>query len=519
MGTAATIAGTPVSQFRKQDGTNADPALAEQLRPTGAAAANAGGGVMSPYPDVLQLFTEAEVAGIDMGSAPAVTNRFPYGFVVRRVGSTSTRALPANPGPDQFDGAVTFGYRFPVQANAADNPFTISVMALAVEETETHVSQSLEEQSAAGRSAFEARAGSLGAASVSILPGGGYAGAASQRTLCDVRTAGTAGSATTVLAACVPLSPFAVECTATISPEGLTCGSSPYVNFVTSNLVVTGGVFEFDLTVQNLLNEGLGTPDGVVTDTAGIAVVFTSGPVPAGGSGAVRVTNADGVRPTQPFFRYNQKLASNEVSRARTWSFAYDPGVTSFRFTITVMAEIQPLLVINEVLANTRDASPTIQEFDGEWIEVYNAGTLPVQMQGMLLADSAGSGRRTYHRIASSLLVPSGGYVVLGGHTNTTINGGVPVDYAYGSALSLSHSFDTIKISRTHNIVGDTLTLDRVAYVTGVSAQPGISRELRNPALNNLDMDGANWADALVTAVYGPGGRGTPKARNSTFTP
>lgn len=33
-------------------------------------------------------------------------------------------------------------------------------------------------------------------------------------------------------------------------------------------------------------------------------------------------------------------------------------------------------------------------------------------------------------------------------------------------------------------------------------------------------MDGSNWDTPLVTAVYGTsGGRGTPQAQNSTYTP
>ena len=120
--------------------------------------------------------------------------------------------------------------------------------------------------------------------------------------------------------------------------------------------------------------------------------------------------------------------------------------------------------------------------------------------------------------IASSVVVPSGGYVVLGNTTNTTNNGGVPVDYAYGSALAFANSLDALKISRVYGT--DTLTVDRTQYASAaISAQNGISRELKNPALDNSNMDGSNWADALVTAVYGPGGRGTPKAQNSTFTP
>jgi hypothetical protein len=516
VGTATTLAGTPVSRFRKQDGTEAAAEIAQQLRPTGAVAADANGGTRSQYPDVLQLFTEQEVAGIDMGSAPGVTNRFPYGFVVRRVGSASTRALPAAPAPGQFDGAVTFGYRFPIQDNPADNPFTISVMALAVEEAETHVSQSLEEQNAVGRAEFQARAASLSAAAVSLLPGAGFTGSAIPRTLCNVRTAGTAGSASTVLGPCQQPSLLAVECTATLGTPSVTCGGSAYVHLQTSNLTVAGGIVEFDLTVQNLLNEGIGTPDGVRVDTAAIPVVFTSEPAVTGGTGTATVANADGLRPSQPFFRFDQKLVRDEVSAARTVRIAYDPGVTSFRFTLAVKAEIQPLLVINEFLANVRNP---VLDSDGEWIEVYNAGGLPVQMEGMLIADSTASGRRPYHRIASPLLVQPGGYVVLGRSSNTAFNGGVPVDYAYGGALDLGNALDAIKLSRPY-ASSDTLTLDRAQYSQAtISAQDGISRELKNPGLDNSNADGPAWADALVIAVYGSGGRGTPRAQNSAYTP
>jgi hypothetical protein len=37
--------------------------------------------------------------------------------------------------------------------------------------------------------------------------------------------------------------------------------------------------------------------------------------------------------------------------------------------------------------------------------------------------------------------------------------------------------------------------------------------------LDDSNMDGSNWAAALVTAVFGTGGRGAPKAKNSTYTP
>jgi hypothetical protein len=282
-----------------------------------------------------------------------------------------------------------------------------------------------------------------------------------------------------------------------------------------------GGVLQFDVTIQNLLNEGIGTPDGIVVDTAGIPVVFAAGPRTSGGTGSVTVANPDGLRSSRPYFRYAQKLARDEVSAPRTWRFAYDPGVVSFTFRLAVVPEIQPLLVINEMLTNARSEGTTTPVLDtsGEWIEIYNAGTLPVDLEGLLIADSAASGVRPYHRIASSVVVAPGGYAVLGVSSNTTFNGGVPVDYAYGfSAISLGNFFDSFKISRVYG--SDTLTLDRTGYNNGsISSKDGISRELKNPSYDNANMDGSEWGDAAATAVYGPGGRGTPKAQNSTFTP
>lgn len=302
-------------------------------------------------------------------------------------------------------------------------------------------------------------------------------------------------------------------------------GQNTNVRLTSSNVTADGGtgIFQFEVTVQNLLNEAMGTPDGVTLDTAGISVFFFQGPTVTSGTGTVAVANADGTRefnaPNQPFFRYNEILSKDEVSAVKTWQLVYDPGVQTFTFRVYVAAELQPLLVINELLANPAGACPPVCDASAEWFEVYNAGSLEVEMQGMVVADSAPSGRRPYHLIGSSLIVPAGGYVVLGNSTNTTSNGGVPVDYAYGSALALANSLDALKISRVYG-ASDTLTIDRTQYASAaISAQNGISRELINPALDNSNMDGSNWADALVTAVYGPGGRGTPKAQNSTYTP
>lgn len=302
-------------------------------------------------------------------------------------------------------------------------------------------------------------------------------------------------------------------------------GQNTFIKLTSSNVSYDSQseVFQFDVTVQNLMNEAIGTPDGTVADPQGVQVFFATGPVATSGTGTITVANADGTDTftagNQPYFAYNEILSEDEVSAPKTWQLNIPSTVNTFSFTLLVETDVQYLLVINEVLVNPANAaSPTVTDATGEWFEIYNAGTREVNLQNLVIADSAASGRRPYHLISSPLTVPSGGYVVLGNTTNTTTNGGVPVDYAYGTALQLANSLDALKIARIYGT--DTLTVDRTQFsAPGTSAVDGVSRELKNPALDNSNMDGSNWDLALVTAVYGPGGRGTPKAQNSTFTP
>jgi hypothetical protein len=315
-----------------------------------------------------------------------------------------------------------------------------------------------------------------------------------------------------------------VQCDAGAMPENLSAdiigGQNVYITLAASNIgYINDSIFQFDVTVQNLLNEAIGTPDGATPDPNGIQVFFLEAPVATAGTGTISVFNPDGAgfftSAGQPFFRYSEILDKNEVSSAKSWQLKIPNTVTTYSFRVWLRIDRDFDLVINEALVNP---GGTISDANGEWWEIYNRGTRPVDLQNLVIADSAASGRRPYHLISSSLVVPSGGYVVLGNTTNTTNNGGVAVDYAYGSALQLANSLDAIKIARVYG--ADTLTLDRTQYASAaVSAQNGISRELQNPALDNSNMDGSNWSSALVTAVYGPGGRGTPKAQNSTFVP
>jgi hypothetical protein len=220
--TDETIGETAISSVMLFDGSPADPALATQLIPTGAVAKHPGSNTVHPTdPDVLQVVTEAEADSIRALAGEGVTDVFPYGFVVRRVGSTTTRELPANPDEDRFDGIVTFAYKVPLQATPAQDPFTVTIMFLAVDDDEVKITQSVEEATSAGIAAFDARATSLGATRIRLLPWGTSASSSYER-FCSVRIAGPASNPTAYLASApgnlVSLSPHPFTASASSVP-------------------------------------------------------------------------------------------------------------------------------------------------------------------------------------------------------------------------------------------------------------------------------------------------------------
>jgi hypothetical protein len=301
-------------------------------------------------------------------------------------------------------------------------------------------------------------------------------------------------------------------------------GQGVYVQLTSSNVAYTAAdsFFAFDVTVGNLLNEALGTVDGVTLDAAGVRVFVADGPSALGGAvGDVTVHNPDGLGTftgsNQPYFQYSQVLAKNATSGAKRWELKVPSSVDSFAFKVYVSAEAQRRVVINEIMPNP---GGTIQDSVGEYVELYNAGTLKTNLNGFVLKDNTAGVTDT---IKVDLYMEPGGYLLLGRSGNTTKNGGVVPDYLYtgrvgttSTSLTFSNSgSDWFRISAPTGIA-----VDSVFYTSGTTtAVAGVARELKNPALDNTLADGSNWGAA--TAVYDAtnNNRGTPKAQNTNFTP
>lgn len=66
-------------------------------------------------------------------------------------------------------------------------------------------------------------------------------------------------------------------------------------------------------------------------------------------------------------------------------------------------------LSINELQPSNKDVITDEYGEADDWIEIFNAGDVPVDLQGFRLADSSG----TSQAIAASLVVPAGGFILL----------------------------------------------------------------------------------------------------------
>jgi beta-lactamase superfamily II metal-dependent hydrolase len=186
-----------------------------------------------------------------------------------------------------------------------------------------------------------------------------------------------------------------------------------------------------------------------------------------------------------------------------------DEDVSDGAFTITT-SEPPDQLVINEIMQNPASVGDT----KGEWFELYNPSTGDVDIDGWTIHDN-GSDSHVIDN-GGPLVVPAGGYLVLGRNGDTNRNGGYTADYVY-SSFTLGNDDDEV-------ILEDDLgaLVDQVFY-TGTSPWPdpnGKSMELVDAAQDN--NDGSNWAEAVARGGTFDGSGtdlGTPGALNSVSGP
>lgn len=193
--------------------------------------------------------------------------------------------------------------------------------------------------------------------------------------------------------------------------------------------------------------------------------------------------------------------------------------MTRFAFTVYGAAQVQPRLVINEIMANP---AGTVQDSVGEYVELYNHGRFPVELRGFILRDNTPTVADT---VKTSLTVASGGFLLLGRSADTGKNGGITPDYLYTGRVGTTSTSLTFSNSGSDVFVVKAPTgvsVDSVFYAGGpTTAVAGVARELKNPSLPNNPVADATWGAA--TSRYDPvaanDNRGTPRAQNSNYAP
>jgi hypothetical protein len=159
-------------------------------------------------------------------------------------------------------------------------------------------------------------------------------------------------------------------------------------------------------------------------------------------------------------------------------------------------------IIITEIMQNPSQ----VGDGSGEYFEVYNTTHNAIDLQGWTIKDDGSDS----HTIASSVVVPAGGYAVLGNNDDTGSNGGVTVDYEYAQPWFLGNSDDEVVL-----VAPDGTEIDRVNYDDGATFPDptGASMSLDPDSFDaTSNNDGANWCEA--TSSYGSGDLGTPGAAN-----
>jgi hypothetical protein len=148
-------------------------------------------------------------------------------------------------------------------------------------------------------------------------------------------------------------------------------------------------------------------------------------------------------------------------------------------------------IIINEIFQNPS----AVTDSNGEWFELFNSGLTDIDINGWTLNDNDIDSHVINN--SGSLVISSGGFLVLGRNSNTSTNGGISVDYQY-SGLILANSADELAL------FDDFLNeIDRVEWDGGpVFPDPtGASMALTSISLdNNL---GSSWATSNLLHASG----------------
>ncbi len=276
-----------------------------------------------------------------------------------------------------------------------------------------------------------------------------------------------------------------------------------------------GGLVQYALEVRNI--GALEAPDAVLTDTLPAGVLFLSSSYTATQSGRDIVwrlgTLAAGASVAIDLYGQVAPTATGTVTNlllAATAAAEPNLGNNGASWDTDILPANTGHVVINEVAWSGTGASTA-----DEWIELYNAGGVDVDLSGWTLNAADG-----VPAISLAGVIPAGGYYLLERTDDTTIID-IPADWIGSFGTGLSNDGEALTLRDAGGNIVDTANGDGGAWPAGTEDADRRSMERRLATLPDSD---ANWAsNDMVTrnghdANNGPI-NGTPKARNSAVPP
>jgi PT repeat len=172
-------------------------------------------------------------------------------------------------------------------------------------------------------------------------------------------------------------------------------------------------------------------------------------------------------------------------------------------FPTTMVSE---QIVISELMINPK----FVNQSNGTWIEFYNMGSLAVDMGYFRLRLFGTSGSLFTRLITVSKIIPAKGYFVVGNNADITANGGVAVDWVYGSEV-LSTSSGGVVLCHNVTLKCDVNFIWGGSYGVPLSFSPGVSLLYKRYSdQTSFEQAGnvTNWCPSVV--AYNAKDLGTP---------
>jgi len=159
------------------------------------------------------------------------------------------------------------------------------------------------------------------------------------------------------------------------------------------------------------------------------------------------------------------------------------------------------VLAVTEFMANPKAVSDT----EGEWIELFNPGSQPVDINGWTLRDKD----TDIHVINAGgpLRVPVTGYLLIGRSTDKLLNGGVNVLYAYHQDFQLANTNDEVELVDPSGKVVESFSYSTAA---GFSIPDGASLSAVSPGADKNKP--ASWCPEPNAWPGSKGDKGSPGA-------